>query len=99
MGPLGCGGLTMEKPKFFFYQFPTGGPKFTLWPISDGSYRLEVDGNALGVFADVERAIIAASVRFTEMHYEPDLADTAEKMLDIDWWERSPTSQPEGVKL
>jgi len=88
----------MDKPKFYFYQFPTGGPKFALWPISDGSHRLEVDGKTIGIFIDVERAVIAACEVFTKMHPDSDLANTAEQMLDIDWWERSPTSHPEKVK-
>ncbi|MFT4151412.1 MAG: hypothetical protein QM656_14530 [Paracoccaceae bacterium] len=89
----------MKKPAFFFYQFPTGGDlQFALWPLDDGSHRLEANGRVLGKFADLALATAAASSKFTEVYSDAVSADTAERILDIDWWERSPTNRPEKSK-
>ena len=62
-----------------------------MWPVSGGSYRLEADRQTLGVFQNAEFAANAASKSFLAMR--PDMPEMAEKMLDLDWWERSPANQ------
>ncbi len=79
----------MNKPDFYFYTYPYGGGKFAIFPYRNGKVRVEMDHKSLGIFPSAETGAHAASAALLASY--PSMKSVAEKITDLDWWERSPS--------